>query len=414
MLPLLGALTLQSCLKDKCTSTRNFIRFDPVYKPAAECRKDLVLEAPHALKNTGKLYAFSHYLLINEVKAGIHLIDNSDPKNPVQLAFWNIEGNVDMAVKGQYLYVDQYMDLLTIDISDLQNPKQVCRQENEFSLYGFDPYRGFIIDYIQTPVTEEVACNDVNNGGWFFQEDVLLFDASLLSSNSSGQFKTTQSALAQAGIAGSFSRFGLSGDYLYTVDQTTLRSYSLNNPVCPDRLDAIQVGGNIETIFPWKDRLFIGSPNGVFIFNNSNPAHPVWETAFWHATGCDPVVCDDKYAYVTIHDGTTCGGTLNQLEVIGIEYLPQTTLFATYPMTRPMGLTFTDNNLYVCDNGLKVFDKNNPNVLTQLAHVQNIETYDVIALDNNHLLVIGAGGFYQYDVSDPARPEELSKILVQQ
>ncbi len=411
LLTLFSAALLSGCLRDDCTSERSFVRFDPVYKSLADIRAGVKAESPRSLQKPGKIYAFGNYLFINEKQEGIHVIDNSDPSHPQTMAFWNISGNVDMVIRGQYLYADQYIDLLTIDISDLQNPQIVCRAENVFPLFGFDPANGYIVDYSQTTVTEKVNCEDSRSAQpWFLENnsiwiDFAAFDAGGIKNNSSG-------LPSGVGIAGSFARFGLADQFLYTVDNWTLRSWSLANPTCPAKSDSVWLGWNAETIFPWKDRLFVGSQNGVFIFNNSNPASPKLEATFNHATGCDPVVCDDTHAYVTIHDGTTCNGTFNQLDVIGIENLPSASLLKTYQMKRPFGLSITNEHLFLCDDGLKIFDKTNPLELKQLSHLKNISTYDVIAFTDSHLLLVGDDGFFQFDVSDPANPKQLSLIPV--
>lgn len=413
---------LAGCLRDECTSTRTFIRFDPVYKLPAEFRVGISAEAPSTLKNPGKMLALGNYLFINERLEGIHVIDNSDPTHPQNIAFWKIPGNVDMAIKDHHLYADQYVDLLTIDISDFQNPQLECTQQDAFQLQGFVPGFGYIVDYTQTEVTEQINCADENWGNaWFRRGGVVFAEADAVSFiSSSSSFSSFagpaapnfSNANSGATLSGSYARFGIVDDYLYTVDNAMLRSWSIQNPSCPARTDSMYAGWNIETIFPYKDRLFLGSQSGVFIYNNSNPAHPVMEASFVHATGCDPVVCDDNNAYVTLHSGTTCNGTINQLDVVDIKNLPTTTLTRTYPMAEPKGLSITNDHLFVCDDGLKVYDKKYPDDLKLLAHVRGISTYDVIALSENHLVVTGPGGFYQYDVTDPANPVEISLVPV--
>ncbi|MBP6811367.1 MAG: hypothetical protein KA138_07595 [Saprospiraceae bacterium] len=409
LIALLGiavATILGSCLHDECTSTRTFVRYDPIFKTHAECRLGITTLPAREMRQPGKIYALGHYLFINEKQEGIHIIDNSDPSNPHNIAFWSIPGNVDIAIQDQMLYADQYIDLLTINIADLQNPQIVCRSENVFPLFGYNPQRGYLVDYKRTDITEEVSCEERNN--WFQRGDLVFFaaDASAVSNNTSGS-----GIPGGSGIAGSYARFGLYGEYLYTVDQSMLRTWSVIG-ACAAKLDSVYVGWNIETIFPWKDRLFLGSQTGVFIYNNSNPAHPVLESSFSHASGCDPVVCDDKYAYVTIHDGTTCNGTFNQLDIIDIESLPSTTLLKTYQMKRPFGLSVTNEHLFLCDDGLKIFDKTDPLNLKELSHLRGISTYDVIAFSDSHLLLIGDEGFYQFDVSDPANPKQISHLPV--
>jgi hypothetical protein len=382
-----------------------------VYKQPSEIRVDVTAGSPRELANPGKIYVLGQYLFINERNEGIHVFDNSDPRNPQPIAFWNIPGNTDMAVRGNSMYVNQYIDLLTLDISDLQNPQLRCRSENAFQSMGFDPQLGFIVDYLQTEVTEQIPCNDNRWGQfWFRQDDVVFLSADMVQS-ASANGNNKSSPLAAVGIGGSYARFALVDQYLYTIDHSLMRSWSTLGS-CPARIDSVWVGWNIETIFPWKDKLFLGSQTGVFIFDNSTPQRPVMEAQFIHATGCDPVVCDDKNAYVTIHDGTTCNGTFNQLDILDIENLPSVQLEKTYAMKRPFGLAIDEKHLYLCDEGLKIFDKTDPLNLKSLSHTRGFDAYDVIALSPEQLLLIGADGFYQFDVSDPANPKELSRISV--
>lgn len=400
------SLLAPGCLRDKCTSKQTFVRFEPVYLAVAEMRADLTVEAPRTLDKTGKIYAYGSFLFINEQKEGIHVIDNSNPANPKNITFWRIKGNVDMAIRNNILYADQYTDLLSIDISNMSNPSQVCRETNVFKLLGYDVYRGFLVDYQRTEETITLDCDDNRAGmGWFMEGDVVFannggFDAS----GGSG-------ASLPSGIAGSYARFGVVNDYLYTLDQSSMKTWSVQGGACPVQLDSVYVGWAIETLFPWKDRLFIGSQNAVYVFNNQNPQRPTLETTFWHATGCDPVVCDDKYAYVTVHDDTPCNGNNdNLLLVVGIEHLPATAELARYNMKRPKGLSVRGEKLFLCDDGLKIYDKSNPLEIKLLAHLKGIETYDVISLDANHLILTGPGYLSQYDVSDPANPREISRL----
>jgi hypothetical protein len=408
------------CLRDECTTTQTYILYEPIYKSPAEIRTGVSVSGPRAMKNPGKFYALGNYMFVNEYQEGIHVIDNSNPENPRNIAFWNITGNVDMAIKGNMLYADQYVDLLTIDIADFNNPQLVCRREGAFNLFGFDPARGFLVDYNKTSVTEELKCDDPRLGQrWFRGNNGGVFIDAVFDSNFSGTGGPRRSSAsggqtvgAATGIAGSYARFGLYKDFLYTVDNTTLVSWDVKNG-CASRLEATSVGWNIETIFPWKDRLFIGSQTGVFIFNNSNPVRPVLEQAFSHASGCDPVVCDDTHAYVTIHDGTTCNGTFNQLDVINISNLPSIRLEKIYQMKKPKGLSLAGKYLYLCDDGLKIYDRTDPQDLKLLSHTKDIDTYDVIALDDTHILITGQDGFIQYDVSNPEKPRRISIIAVQ-
>lgn len=404
----LTGLLATRCLRDACTSVQRYVRFDPVYKTVGECRKDLSVESPRALRKPGKFYALGQYMLINEFQEGIHIIDNSDPSNPKALAFWNIPGNVDIAVYDSKAYLDQYMDLITVDVTNLLQPVQLCREEEAFPLFGSDPVRGYIVDYTQSDVEEEVPCNGNGWGNWVRRGDVILADAVF-----AGNFASAGSAVASSGIAGSYARFGIAEDHLYTVDNSTLISWKTGSG-CPQKLGQQFLGFQAETIFPYENHLFVGARTGMFVFNNSNPAALVQEGGFMHATGCDPVVCRDDLAFVTVHGGTTCnGGNINQLDVVSVKNLPQTTLIRSYPMTQPKGLALSDKHLYLCDDGLKVFDRSDALNMKQLVHLSGIKVTDAILLREDLLLLIGEDGFRQYDVSAPGTPKLVSHIPVQ-
>jgi hypothetical protein len=171
------------------------------------------------------------------------------------------------------------------------------------------------------------------------------------------------------------------------------------------------VAWNIETIYPFKDKLFIGSNAGMFIYDIANPASPRSLGQFAHARACDPVIADDNNAYVTLHDGTPCGGFNNQLDVVNISNLVAPVLVKTYAMTNPHGLAKDNNLLFLCDgrDGLKMYDVANPSNIVLKKQVTGLETYDAIAWNNN-LLVVAKDGLYQYDYSNPLNLVQKSRL----
>ena len=69
-------------------------------------------------------------------------------------------------------------------------------------------------------------------------------------------------------------------------------------------------------------------------------------------------------------------------------------------MDGPYGLGIKDDKLFVCDgaSGLKVYDKTDVKNLKLLNHFKDVDTYDVIPMEN-HLLMIGDKTLYQYNYS---------------
>ncbi len=408
---------MQSCLEDSCNETRTFIESVPVYVDEATIRTDITYNASRALENAGKIYSYGKYIFINEQREGLHIIDNSEPTSPQNIGFINIPGNFDMAIRDDVLYADSYIDLLAIDISDPTNPDLLCRLESVYNQYEFWEDRGYLVYWEETENTIEVDCQDprwsqdifFENNNRFSTIDVAL-DASGASPSAGGGAKGI------VGVGGSTARFTITKNHLYAVDQGSMYIFDLEVAQKPVQQSTVALGWGIETIWPYKDLLFIGGNTGMQIFNNDIPERPYFLSEFSHARACDPVVADDKYAYVTLRDGSACESFSNQLDVIDIADLKSPQLVKSYPMDNPHGLSKVREHLYICEGqgGFKVFDASDPEKVDSnlLDHVKGIVAYDVIALSEDHIIVIGDDGLYQFDATDKDNLKELSLISV--
>jgi hypothetical protein len=115
--------------------------FEGIYMPREEFEESITSEMPRQLAQPGKIWRYNNMLLVNERYSGVHVIDNSNPSSPNFISFIKIPGNVDMAVKGNRLFVDSGPDLVSIDISDVNNIRVVDRVRNVYDGSGvFDPY----------------------------------------------------------------------------------------------------------------------------------------------------------------------------------------------------------------------------------------------------------------------------------
>ncbi|HUZ59741.1 MAG TPA: hypothetical protein VMU83_13275 [Hanamia sp.] len=174
----------------------------------------------------------------------------------------------------------------------------------------------------------------------------------------------------------------------------------------------LQVDYHVETIYPFENKLFIGSNNGMFIYNiESDPANPSNVGEFTHARACDPVIADSLFAFITLHSGTTCLGYNNELDVVKLNNFTDASLVKIYNLTSPQGLSKDGKLLFICDgtDGLKIFDATDVTNLKLIKQFSNIETYDVIAY-NNIALVVAKDGLYQYDYSNVNNIHLVSKI----
>ncbi len=132
ILALAFTLLLCACGPGGDPPFENNSSYTPVLMERANLEAAIKVEGPAALKETGKIYAYGNYIFVSELHQGIHIINNSDPTKPINERFIIIPGAVDMAVKGNRLYADNAVDLLTFDISDLANIRLLDRKRNVF------------------------------------------------------------------------------------------------------------------------------------------------------------------------------------------------------------------------------------------------------------------------------------------
>jgi len=407
LLLMVTAIGFQGCVKDTIQRTYSYTLYRPVYKTTAEVRANIKSNTEKAVSQPGKLFIKDHFIFLNEVDKGVHVIDNSNPTAPRNVAFIDIPGNMDIAVKGNTLYADLYTDLVAIDIT---NPLQAKVTQVLEGVFPHRFYGGYymndssqvIVDWIvkDTTVTEELGSGRMLWGDTF----------TLAVSNSSGAKSAARPSVA---MGGSMARFTIVANQLYTVGYQELKVFNISNAAKPSYVTESNVGLNIETIFPFKDRLFIGSSNGMYIYSIANPNAPERLGQFSHVRSCDPVIADDTHAYVTLRSGTECMGYTNQLEVLDITKLMQPQLVRTYAMTNPHGLSKDGDLLFICDgrDGLKMYNAATPNNLQLLKTIGNMETFDVIAYDGL-ALVVASDGLYQFDYSNRNDVKQLSKIAI--
>ncbi|MCU0443408.1 MAG: hypothetical protein MUE85_00725 [Microscillaceae bacterium] len=135
-----------------------FEEYEPVYMSRQNLNQSVKATAPQKMLVPGKIYVYGNYIYINEKYRGVHIIDNTNINAPVKKAFIEVPGCLDIAVKNNIMYVDNAVDLVSLDISNLNNIQVVNRQENVFPpilapdgrnafAYNYDPQKGFIVSW---------------------------------------------------------------------------------------------------------------------------------------------------------------------------------------------------------------------------------------------------------------------------
>jgi hypothetical protein len=380
-----------------------------LYRTIQEVRENIKSSAVREIKAPGKLFVIGNYIFLNEINKGVHIIDNSNPAMPVNKAFIDMPGNVDIAVKGNYLYADLYSDLVVLDVSNPLNVVKVKIAENIF------PERNYGISTDSSKVIYDWVRHDtiINNdcGGNIISQ----FGGGAVFMQSSEVRTNSFAGGSPSGIAGSMARFSLINNFLYTVGNAALNVFDITIPQNPILSNSVNINWGIETIYPFKDRLFIGGNTGMYIFSIANPASPAQLGTFTHARVCDPVIADDKYAFVTLRNGSTCAGFLNELDVVDITNLSAPVFIKKYNLTNPHGLSKDGNLLFICDGdaGFKIFTASDVYNIQLKKQFAGLEAYDVIAY-NGVAIVIAKDGLYQYDYSNSNDIRQISKISINQ
>jgi len=376
----------QSCEEEKEVNLSNVAV--PVTQSIADFRASVKVQEPKSIKESGKIYAWEDYIFINDKNEGVHIIDNTDPFNPQNIRFLKIPRNMDIAIKDKKLYADNGMDLVVFDISDINRISEIGRVQNVFPNYyatapenvsyvdfdNFDPSQEVIVGYVIEKRKIEYA--DTNEGPFF---------------------ESAADGGGNTGTGGSMARFSLNGNYLYVAGESSLSAFDISSPSQPTRLSNEYVGWQVETVFNYEDHLYLGSSTGMYIYDLEDPATPQKVSFLQHVRGCDPVVVKDNYAYVTIRGGNACGQDLNVLEIVDITDKANPAVVNSYEMVNPYGLGVKDDWLFICDGdaGLKIFGIEETPNLEYIDQFSNINTYDVIPLDER-LLMVGDNILYQY------------------
>lgn len=345
-----------------------------------------------------KIYLNGSILIRTTPGSDIRFYDLSNTKSPQERGRIDIAGNSDVAVSGNFMYADDDRNLIVLDITDVGNAFAVDTIKNVFQT----PASQF--RFVTEPMMDNVS---VTGGGCGSCRDQSAVDAPMASGGVNASGRSSESV----GQGGSMSRFAIVGDYLYCVDDNTLRVFDISQPSRPRFKNAVMVGWQIETVFPSEDKLYIGGSSGMYIYDISDEDDPNGLGEFNHPRRCDPVVVEGNTAYVTLRSSGSCGGNENELDIVDVSNPRSPRQVGKALLQEPYGLAVRDGLVLVCDgrNGVVTIDANNRSAPTTVGGISGITAYDII-LDKNVMVVTTEAGFQVYDPSDLRHPQPGGRI----
>lgn len=224
---------------------------------------------------------------------------------------------------------------------------------------------------------------------------------------------TSDGGIVQTGKSGSMAKFAISNNHLFLINEKSLIVYNLDQGNNPVEINKLEVDFGIETVYTLKEKLFIGSTDGVYIYDISDPQNIIYLSNYQHITSCDPVVANDSLAFSTLNSNTMCRwqNGANQLDIINIENVVYPQRINSVWLEDPKGLALDSTFLFVCngERGVKIYDFSNPLQLQEVSGIVGINAYDIILRDKVMILV-GKDGLFQYDYSDLNNIKVLSNI----
>lgn len=220
------------------------------------------------------------------------------------------------------------------------------------------------------------------------------------------------SPASDTGKSGSLARFAIVGNFMYTASEYNVKIYNISTPIVPQFIATTRIGWGVETMFAYGKNLFLGSRNGVYMYEIQSDGTIVYKSYYQHFNTCDPVVADGSFAYSTIRSGWDCRvkDSINELQILDVSDIKTPKLLSTVKMTFPIGLGVNGNDLFVCDKeGVRILDVTDRTKPKEVHYLKNIDAVDVIVLDK-HLLIIGKENLTQVSYKDRANPTVVSTL----
>ncbi len=216
---------------------------------------------------------------------------------------------------------------------------------------------------------------------------------------------------SSTGVGGSLAKFTIVGNYIYAVSSHYLYTVDISDPAHPVTTGQHLLNFDMETIYPYKNRLFIGSRTGLYIYSIDTASAPRLIGEAKHGRSCDPVVANDSVSYSTLKGSSVCGPATSGLYIYDVKDLNNPVLKKTIPINEPIGLGMADSALYVCcaGEGLKVYCISNAYDPVERPSLPGADFIDVIPY-NNILIGWVSDGIILYDISNRLHPIFIKKI----
>ncbi len=404
-----------SCIKS--TSSKKFKIYTPQFEAKSTYLQKIKKQEPKAVTKIGKHILYKNYMLVSSINQdGIHVFDVANPASPQNIGFINIPYNDNITIKNDIMYANSGPDLLVLtiannmEVSVVNYINKINANYYYYNYYQLSDSSKIVYAFAERDTVIKSEYSNYNAGGSFIED--LMGNNKMATFSATGNVSNTTSSGGGASIAGSMAMFVTVADNMYIVNRNSMLTFNLNHIDGITQISKLTLTNNVETIYPFKDKLFIGTTTGMLVYGlAAGTGIPSFISNFLHAQSCDPVVTDGDYAYVTLRSGTICNSTLNQMDIVDVKDITKPKLVKSYTLSNPFGLCKQDKYVYICDNnaGVKIYDVTDPNNAT-LVKTLNIDNTRDVFVYNNVAYIGTTESILLYDVTNTSAPKKLSSI----
>lgn len=363
---------------------------------------------------------------------GIHIIDISDPDNPVEISYW-LHGQVfgytwgtDLSVGTQHFYSSTFSNVVVVDFSDPGNPAQVGTIVTPANITNIALANGYL--YISRFGSSLLVYNVSNPASPVLAGELMGTSTStnleiqdnlmVLSRINSGvrlidlsdpvnpQLLLNLFMPAENCVA---AQSAIRGDRLYLASVNDTWAIDISDPAAPAVINSFPNGGTANAATVTGNKLYVASSTAGFnIVDVSDPAQPLREGKYLRPGGwlCRYIIVQDGIAYTAGDLGFN--GYFSLYDVSDpANIIPLGA--STIPGALLLNIRLKTDHAFIADrvSGVRIYNISNPAAPQSAAIISGTEAYHLaISGDNLFVAALGAG-LKIYDISNPAQPVPL-------
>jgi hypothetical protein len=363
----------------------------PVYdnNPAL---KQVSFQAPRKTVNGGKLFTAGTNVLQEELDSGLHVISYEDPALPVKIGFLRIPGFQMAAIDGDYLYANNYDDLIAIPLKALSTNMSVMRVAGAWKQHDYPPG---VFGYFECPEPSKGTVI-----GW--RKTMVSNPKCRKPASAYGDGRVDSDATSAAGMA-------VTAGKLYLVNQESLVSYSLANPGQPvvGQADHTLERG-ADSIFLFSDKLAI-TYHAPYAMELYDPADLSVDNIIYNLSSCFRLMVAGDKIYAIADRARHCSMFKGLLQYDFIQDTTNVPRSGELSMEEPNDFALHGHYIYLAtDGGFVVADISGPVPKREFSY--GVDGYSNIVINGNLLFCRSKNGVDCFDITTIATTHLISKL----